>query len=35
MARRPQKNHLPAYKAKLALEALKGEQNISRIGSTL
>ena len=26
MSRRPRRNHLPAFKAKVALEAIKGEQ---------
>jgi len=28
MSRRPRRNHAPAFKAKVALEALKGEQTI-------
>ena len=31
MARRPRRNHLPAYKAKVALEALKGEQTLAEL----
>jgi transposase-like protein len=28
MSKRPRKNHAPAFKAKVALDALKGEQTI-------
>lgn len=28
MSRRPRRNHAPAFKAKVALEALKGEQTL-------
>ncbi len=28
MSRRPRRNHAPAFKAKVALEALKGDQTI-------
>ncbi len=28
MSRRPRRNHAPAFKAKVALEALKGEQTV-------
>jgi len=28
MSRRPRRNHAPAFKAKVALEAIKGEQTI-------
>ena len=28
MSKRPRRNHAPAFKAKVALEALKGEQTI-------
>ena len=31
MARRPRRNHSPAFKAKVALEAIKGEQPIIEI----
>ncbi len=31
MARRPRRNHLPEFKAKVALAALKGEQTISEL----
>ena len=31
MARRPRRNHLPAYKAKVALEAIKGEQTLAEL----
>jgi transposase-like protein len=31
MARRPRRNHSPAYKAKVALEALKGEQTLAEL----
>ena len=29
MARRPRRNHSPQFKAKVALEAVKGEQTIT------
>ncbi|MCK9230811.1 MAG: hypothetical protein M0Q23_08675 [Syntrophales bacterium] len=28
MSKRPRRNHAPAFKAKVALEALKGEQTV-------
>ena len=28
MSKRPRRNHAPAFKAKVALEAIKGEQTI-------
>jgi len=28
MSRRPRKNHAPSFKAKVALEAMKGDQTI-------
>ena len=31
MSKRPRRNHLPAFKAKVALEAIKGEQTIVEI----
>jgi len=31
MSRRPRRNHSPAFKAKVALEAIKGEQSIIEI----
>lgn len=31
MPRRPRRNHSPAFKAKVALEAIKGEQPIAEI----
>jgi len=31
MARRPRRNHSPAYKAKVALEAIKGEQTLAEL----
>ena len=31
MSKRPRRNHAPAFKAKVALEALKGEQTIVEI----
>ena len=31
MSKRPRRNHAPAFKAKVALEALKGEQTIAEI----
>ena len=31
MSRRPRRNHSPAFKAKVALEAIKGEQPIIEI----
>ena len=35
MSKRPRRNHTPAFKAKVALEALKGEQTIVEIDPTL
>ena len=31
MSKRPRRNHAPAFKAKVALEALKGEQTIAEL----
>ena len=31
MTRRPRRNHLPAFKAKVALAALKGEQTMAEL----
>jgi len=31
MARRPRRNHQPQFKAKVALEALKGEQTLAEL----
>ncbi len=31
MARRPRRNHSPQFKAKVALEALKGEQTMAEL----
>ena len=31
MARRPRRNHKPQFKAKVALEALKGEQTMAEL----
>ena len=31
MSRRPRRNHAPAFKAKVALEALKGEQTLAEL----
>ena len=31
MTRRPRRNHSPAFKAKVALEAIKGEQTLSEL----
>ena len=31
MSKRPRRNHAPAFKAKVALEALKGEQTVVEI----
>ena len=31
MSRRPRRNHSPAFKAKVALEALKGEQTLAEL----
>jgi len=31
MTRRPRRNHLAAFKAKVALEAIKGEQTLSEL----
>ena len=31
MSRRPRRNHSPAFKAKVALEAIKGERTIAEI----
>jgi transposase len=31
MARRPRRNHKPQFKAKVALEALKGEQTLAEL----
>ena len=31
--RRPRRNHSPAFKARVALEALRGEKTLSQLGS--
>jgi len=31
MSRRPRRNHAPAFKTKVALEALKGEQTLAEL----
>ena len=31
MSKRPRRNHAPAFKAKVALEALKGEQTLAEL----
>ena len=31
MSKRPRRNHAPAFKAKVALEALKGDQTIAEL----
>ena len=31
MSKKPQRNHAPAFKAKVALEALKGEQTLAEL----
>lgn len=31
MARRPRRNHSPQFKAKVALEAIKGEQTVAEL----
>jgi len=31
MARRPRRNHLPQFKAKVALEAVRGEQTVTEL----
>ena len=31
MSKRPGRNHAPAFKAKVALEALKGEQTLAEL----
>ncbi|SHF00756.1 hypothetical protein SAMN05444279_1141, partial [Ruegeria intermedia] len=33
MARRPRRNHSPAFKAKVALAALKGDKTMSELAS--
>ncbi len=33
MSKRPRRNHAPAFKAKVALEALKGEQTIVELAA--
>jgi len=33
MSRRPRRNHTPAFKAKVALEALRGDRTIQEIAS--
>jgi transposase len=32
MSRRPRRNHTPAFKAKVALAAIKGEKTLSELG---
>jgi transposase-like protein len=32
MSKRPRRNHAPAFKAKVALEALKGDQTVMELG---
>jgi transposase-like protein len=34
MSRRPRRNHTPAFKAKVALAAIKGEKTLARISHT-
>ena len=33
MSRRPRRNHSPAFKAKVALEAVKGEQTLAELSA--
>ena len=35
MSRRPRRNHTPAFKAKVALAAIKGEMNAGRTGAAV
>ena len=33
MSKRPRRNHLPAFKAKVALEAVKGEKTVAQLAA--